>query len=246
MEGFAFEEISKNQSKRRNIFYGHRRILKLPNAGREIWLTFLPQVIADRSWSLWSLKIQGKTFKIYISSFPDLSHLDPKFREVNWRILPQRLQLLFWEAALSPLFDSLESFLSDKISLVSIEESVHMTKDASKMVGFHAYIPSERQSFVGYWQAEDAALDELLQNLWEHQAVLPLRTYDDLRVDYALDLGSTELSRECYEKIQEEDLILLDHYSLEPRTVSQLRGLEPFQVYVIPCKEGFHVQKVQF
>jgi hypothetical protein len=218
--------------------------LKFSLAGKEVWLTLLPKIIASDSFSLWSLKVQGQSFRIYLSRFPDLSDLDPKFQEVNWRLLSPKLRLLFWEAVLSPLLELLESFLNGKVSLVSVEEYCHEV-DFSEAVGFHAFLPTDQRSFVGYLQAE-YPIFESLQNLWRHQDVLPLRIYDDLYVDYTLELGHTELTKECYEKIQEEDLILFDHYSLAPNSVTRLRGLEPIQVSVVSCEEGFRVQKVQF
>ena len=245
MGDIELEEISKIQLERRNRFYGHRRILKFSVAAKEIWLTFVPQVVMGESLSVGSFEFQGKAIKVYLAQWPNLSDVDPKFREVNGRILPQELQLFFWEAALSPLLEAMESLLNGKISLISLEENSLATEDLSEAIGFHAYIPSEQRSLIGYWQVWDADLDILLQDFWKRQAAVPLRTYDDLRVDYVLELGSTELTRECYEKLQEEDLILLDHYFLEPGTVSQLRGLDPFQVSVVPCKEGFCVHKVQ-
>jgi hypothetical protein len=245
MEEIELEEVSKIQLERRNSFYGRRRILKFSVAAKEIWLTFVPRVVIDGPLSVGSFEFQGKTIKIYLSQWPSLSDIDPKFQEVNGKILPQELQLLFWEAALSPLLETMGSLLNGKISLVSFKKNSRAMKDLSEAIGFHAYISSEQRSLLGYWQVSDADLDTLLQDLWKRQAAVPSRTYRDLRVDYVLELGSTGLTRECYEKLQEEDLILLDHYFLEPGTVSQLRGLDPFQVSVIPCKEGFCVHKVQ-
>jgi hypothetical protein len=245
MGEIELEEISKIQLERRNSFYGRRRILKFSVAAKEIWLTFIPRVAMGKSLSIGSFEFQGKAIKVYLPQWPNLSDVDPKFQEVNGKILPRELQLLFWEAALSPLLETMGSLLNGKISLVSFEENSCAMKDLSEAIGFHAYIPSEQRSLMGYWQVWDADLDTLLQDFWKRQATVPSRTYHDLRVDYVLELGSTELTRECYEKLQEEDLILLDHYFLEPGAVSQLRGLDPFQVNVIPCKEGFCVQKVQ-
>ncbi|MDR0445150.1 MAG: hypothetical protein LBG98_02620, partial [Puniceicoccales bacterium] len=174
MDNFEFEEISRIQLERRNRFYGHRRVLGFSVAGKEVWLTFLPQVIASGSFSLWSLKVQEQSFRIYLSRFPDLSDLDPKFQGVNWRLLSPKPRLLFWEAALSPLLELLESFLNGKISLASIEEYCHEV-DFSEAVGFHAFLPADQRSFVGYLQAADPIF-ELLQSIWGRQDVLPLRT----------------------------------------------------------------------
>jgi hypothetical protein len=248
MEGLELEEISKTQLKRKNAFYGRRRVLKFLVANKEVWLTLVPQVIEEQVWSLWSLDVRGKTLQIYLSSFPDLSDLEPRFQEVNWQILPPKLQLLFWEAAWSPLFQAMESLLGDKTSLLSMEKDVHVTEEVvgAGAIGFQIFVPSASESFIGYWQTKDAALDESLQNLWKRQVPWPLRTYHDLRMDYTLELGATELTREDYEKLQEEDIILLDRYFEEPGTISPLRGFEPFQINVVPCREGFRVHKIQF
>ncbi|MDR0728202.1 MAG: hypothetical protein LBF21_01110 [Puniceicoccales bacterium] len=245
MELFEPEEISKARLERWNAFYGRRRVLKSSVAGRELWLTCLPQPGIEGECSLWSLELQGKEFRVYLSPFPVLSDLEAQFQEVSWRVLPRELQLLFWEAALSPLLNALESLLGAKISLRSVEEKVCAPEFSAETIGFRAFMPAEGRNFFGCWQVEDPALEAKLRDLWKHQPTLPLRKYEDLRVDYTLDLGSTELSREAYEKLQEEDLILLDHYALAPGTASSLRGLEPFQVQVVPCEGGFRVQKVK-
>ncbi|MDR3143323.1 MAG: hypothetical protein LBT57_00480 [Puniceicoccales bacterium] len=175
-----------------------------------------------------------------------MSHLETRFQELNWRVLPRELQRLFWEAALSPLLNALESLLGNKVSLRSVEEKVHAPEFLAETIGFHVFIPAEGVNFFGCCQVEDPATEARLLDLWKHRPAWPLRKYDDLRVDYTLDLGSTELTQKAYESLQEEDLILLDHYALESGTSSSLRGLEPFQVWVVPCGEGFRVQKVKF
>jgi len=240
------EAVDRTWAERWNVFYGRRRVRKFSVADREVWLTFLPRPVPEKNAPLWSLKVGRGLLKIGFSRPPELADLDAKFQEVNGSILPPELQRLFWEAALAPLLQSLESLLGDRVALESVGEVTRPAEEFPAAIGFQAFVPAGGRHFFGHWQAEDPALDASLQHLWRQQAPLPLRRYDDLRVNYTLELGSTELPREAYEKLQEEDLILLDHYALEEGAVSHLRGLEPLQIAVVPCDGGFRVKKVQF
>jgi hypothetical protein len=236
-KALTLKKISKNNIFIENIFYG-----------QEIGFTFSCE---QRPFKVEVVKGEGQfsteikliighhTCSLLLESLPPLVTFSKAFEGVDLLSIPEEIRLLVFQTATESIRSHFANILQTAISIDSIETAnVPKTEET---IGFR--ITSEGNYITaGTLIAPREVLVVLAKKI---KNIPTLHHFKDLQLPYYVRLGSTQLSKEDYQALSEEDIVFLDQYELAKQKKVDIVGLGEARIRGTFVPSGVVVEQVE-
>ncbi|MDR1590871.1 MAG: hypothetical protein LBR92_02650 [Puniceicoccales bacterium] len=233
---FILKKTSKNDVFIDNIFYG-----------REVRLTFscdgIPfEVEICRQDTRFSAEIKltigHYPCSLFLETLPPLAIFSKAFEGIDFFSVSEDIRLLVFQAAAEAIQKHFSNILGTAISIDSVDQTA--ANEPSNGLDF-AVTSKEGYRTGGSLVAPKEVLVLLAKKI---QNTPTLHNFRKLEALYRFCVGSTQLSKEAYRDLREEDVVFLDQYELAKAKKVDIVGLDGLKISGMFGEEGIIVEQI--
>jgi hypothetical protein len=236
MELLAFKKISKNSVFIDNIFYG-RKIDFSFQCDRRSFEVEIGHLNTQFSAEI-GITIGAHPCTLLLEILPPLATFSQQFEGIDLASLPENIRLLAFQIATETLQKHFSTILKTTVGI----DSIGAPTAQNSPNGINFTITSE-QNYISAGTL--VAPKEILTLLAKKISATPtLRKLKDLEMTYRVCIGCTQLSREDYRNLGEEDIVFLDQYELAKSKKVDIVGLDGVKIRGSFSTEGILVEQI--
>jgi hypothetical protein len=235
-QGLILKKVSKNDIFIDNIFYG-----------REVRFTFLCgqdplEIKIQRQDTQFSVEVKltiGKySCSLLLESLPPLAILSKSFEGIDLFSVPEEIRLLVFQA----VTEALQKHFSDTLGVIISVDSIGTIASHEPQNGLDFIITSGKNHITA---GTLVAPKEVLVLLAKKIHNTPnLHNFRDLEASYHICVGSTQLSKDNYRDLCEEDIVFLDQYELAKSKKVDIVGFGGMRILGTFAESGVIVEQI--
>jgi hypothetical protein len=235
-QAVILKKISKNNIFIDNIFYGREVCFTFP-CNREPSEGEVRRHETQFSVAI-QLTIGRYPCSLLLEALPPLAVFSKQFDGIDLFSVPETIRLLVFQAATEVIQTHFSNMLKATISV----DAIAVTTPIERQSGIDFLITLEKNyATAGTLVAPKAVLVLLAKRI---QNTPNLHYFRNLEAPYHIRIGSTQLSKEDYQNLREEDIVFLDRYELAKSKKVDIVGLSGVEILVAFAEAGVTVERI--
>lgn len=174
----------------------------------------------------------------FLESLPPLALFSKSFGSTDLFSVPEEIRLLVFQIAL----ENLQKYFSSALEIAISIHSIGILMSYEPQNGLDFVIASE-QNYVtaGTLVAPKEVLVLLAKKI---RNTSNLHNFKELKASYRVCVGSTQLSKNDYQNLREEDIVFLDQYELAQAKKVDIVGFDGVRILGTFAETGVIVEQI--
>jgi hypothetical protein len=232
----TLKRVSKNDIFIDNIFYGREVRFTFPSDGGQMKVEICRR---NTQFSVeMKLTIGRYPCSLFLESLPPLATFSKTFDGIDPFSVPEEIRLLVFQAALEKLQKHFSTALGVAISI----NSIGIITSREPQDGLDFVVTSGQDHVTAGTLAPPKEVLALLAKKIRNTP--NLHDFKELEASYHVRVGSTQLSKDDYRDLREEDIVFLDQYEFAKSKKVDIVGLDGVRIFGAFAEAGVTVERI--